>query len=309
MVVKSRKPKTLKFKTREEWLAGRNGGIGGSDAAAAIGASKWLDPTTLWMEKLGLIEPQAESEAMYWGHVHEPSIGARYAEISGRAVVHNEDQWRYVIHQHPQHDFLLATLDFEQVDRSKGPGVLECKATGSIQADPEEYACDPPIEWQIQVQHQLMVTGMQWGTIACLIRGNTLVTCDIERNEDFIEIMQQKETEFWTMVLDRQQPAFDGSPSSVEALLRIYPKEKQGKIIALSDDALGWDERLSEIKEEVKRLKAEEEELKARIKAELGDAETGVLPGKRGVYRFKTVSRNGYTVQPTEFRQLTRGAK
>ena len=36
---------------REEWLALRKQGIGGSDAAAACGLSRWKSPLGLWLEK------------------------------------------------------------------------------------------------------------------------------------------------------------------------------------------------------------------------------------------------------------------
>ena len=48
---------------KSDWLALREKGIGGSQAAAAIGLSRWQDPLTLWAEKTGRIKAQEAGEA------------------------------------------------------------------------------------------------------------------------------------------------------------------------------------------------------------------------------------------------------
>jgi len=40
-------------RTRQEWLQERRKGIGGSDAAAVLGLSKWKTPYALWLKKTG----------------------------------------------------------------------------------------------------------------------------------------------------------------------------------------------------------------------------------------------------------------
>ena len=37
--------------TREEWLARRRSGIGGSDVAAVLGLSPWKSPRQVWLDK------------------------------------------------------------------------------------------------------------------------------------------------------------------------------------------------------------------------------------------------------------------
>ncbi len=43
--------------------------------------------------------------------------------------------------------------------------------------------------------------------------------------------------------------------------------------------------------------------MEARIKAAMGDAATGLLP-EGGGYRLKDISRKGYAVEPTTYREL-----
>lgn len=64
---------------REDWLAVRKGGIGSSDAAAAVGLNPYKSQLELWLEKTGRdaslpkIDPQDEESPAYWGNVLEPS--------------------------------------------------------------------------------------------------------------------------------------------------------------------------------------------------------------------------------------------
>ena len=41
------------FKTREEWLANRMQGIGGSEIASVIGQNPWMSNVELWEYKTG----------------------------------------------------------------------------------------------------------------------------------------------------------------------------------------------------------------------------------------------------------------
>lgn len=306
--MRKKAPRKIVTSSRTDWLAARTQGIGGSDAATVVGANPWSDPTTLWMEKTGMRSPQAENEAMWWGNQLEAIVAQRHAMVTGRPIESPAPPGKFLIHQHPTQDFALATLDFLQVDDQRGPGILEIKTTGSPKINADEWMEDPPLHYQIQLQHQLMVTGMEWGSLSVLIRGNQFATCDIARNEDFCQLLLAKEKEFWQMVLDGQMPAFDGSVSSVEAIHHLYPVQTAGKVIQLSDEFRDLAEELEQVTEERKELEKREEEIKARVKAELGDAERGIIPGG-GFWNFKLVESKEYVVPAKSYRKLTRTKK
>ena len=52
---------------RAAWLAGRKSGLGGSDAAAVLGLSKWRTAVDVYMDKLSDGHEQEQSDPMYWG--------------------------------------------------------------------------------------------------------------------------------------------------------------------------------------------------------------------------------------------------
>ena len=72
--------KTLEM-TYEEWKAARMKGIGGSDAAAAIGVSRWKSPLQLYLEKSGEIEQPEAGEAAYWGNVLEAVVADEFTKL------------------------------------------------------------------------------------------------------------------------------------------------------------------------------------------------------------------------------------
>lgn len=63
-----------------EWLQQRTHGIGGSDVAAIMGISKYKSAYALYMEKVGLLQPEdiSDKPAVHWGCVLEPIVGEEY---------------------------------------------------------------------------------------------------------------------------------------------------------------------------------------------------------------------------------------
>ena len=160
--------------TRDQWLQERQTCIGASDAAAIMSESPWKSRYALWAEKVHGIETTEESERMKWGLLLEPAISdafTQWAEENLDSFTHvSPDGNGRVIRRHPEYDFLGATLDRLVYAGDDLIGVLEIKTPdGRNHADWQD---GPPLYYQIQVQHQLMVTGLPMGWIAVLIGGN-----------------------------------------------------------------------------------------------------------------------------------------
>ena len=51
----------------EDWLELRRNGIGGSDAAAVCGVSRYKSPVELWMEKTDRIKPTEAGDSALHG--------------------------------------------------------------------------------------------------------------------------------------------------------------------------------------------------------------------------------------------------
>jgi len=289
----------------ELWLEQRKLGIGASEAAAAMGISPWVSRFQLWAEKTGKAAPPDLDgvEAIKWGHRLEGPVAEAFEEETGRTVVRNDTN---DLLRHPDHLFMIATVDaLQERDDRAGEGVLEIKTTSAF--NEKEWDPEPPLYYQVQVQHQLAVTGLEWGSLAVLIGGQKMIYRDVERNAKFIATMTELETEFWEMVKAEEPPEPDGSRATLATLKRMYPKDNE-ETVALPLDAQSWDGELESIKAKQKGLKARREWLENQLIHALGPASIGVLPSG-ACYSYRKQERSGYTVKPTSFRKLYRKEK
>jgi putative phage-type endonuclease len=291
---------TTVLDSRDAWLDARRTGIGASDAAAVLGVSPWRGPLQVYCEKLQIAEPDpVEVEAMEWGLALETPIAARYQRETGRTVI---DPGLFTIHRSPEHPFMLATVDRFIETPDRGRGVLEIKTTGGYRG---EWDTDAPLPYQIQILHQMAVTGVQWGSLAVLVGGQKFLWLDVERNDEFIAALVEREREFWDRVERRDPPSPDASESCRELLKRLYPREAPGQVIALPPEAVKWDVQRREAMLLLQRDEADKREAENLLIAALGEAEVGLLPdGTR--YSYKSQTRKGYTVEPATFRVLRR---
>nr|WP_206951296.1 YqaJ viral recombinase family protein [Trinickia acidisoli] len=122
--------------------------------------------------------------------------------------------------QHPTVPFMLANVDREVVG-NRDVQLLECKTAGEFGA--RLWRDGVPEYAQLQVQHQLAVTGKSSADVAVLICGQKLEVHRIERDDGLIARLIELEAAFWRHVETDTPPAADGSESVDRALRCLYP--------------------------------------------------------------------------------------
>ena len=262
--------KTLDLK-REDWLNVRKSGIGSSDAGAAVGLNPYKSQLELWMEKTGRdgtlpkVDPHDETSPMYWGALLEPIVAAHYSKRTGYKVRRIN-----AVLQHPKEPWMLANLDRE-VMGAPDVQILECKTAGINGA--RLWKEGVPEYVQLQVMHQLAVTGKQAADVAVLICGQDLQIHRIERNETMIAQLIQLEEQFWAYVQRDEAPPADGSDSADVALRALYPQDN-GQCLDLVDDlamSAAFSDLLA-IRRSLADQVALEAVIKQRIQQRMGDA-------------------------------------
>lgn len=219
---------------RDQWLTVRKGGIGSSDAAAAVGLNPYKSQLELWLEKTGRdgnlpkTDPNDESSPMYWGILLEPFVAAHYTKRTGNKVRRIN-----AVLQHPIEPWMLANIDREVIG-VPDVQILECKTTGINGV--RLWKDGVPEYVQLQVMHQLAVTGKQSADVAVLICGQELQVHRIERDETMISQLIELERQFWHFVELDQAPPADGSDSAELALRCLYPRDN-GKTLDLRHDS------------------------------------------------------------------------
>lgn len=152
---------------REEWLAYRRRGIGGSDAAAVLGISPFMTGRDLYYDKLG-ISAAADDEnwvAKEIGHRLEPLVAEIFSKRTGLKVFQKKFMF-----QHPQYPWMLADLDYLVELPDGSIAILECKTSTSNSSENWWYAGKEivPAYYESQGRHYMAVMNYGKTFFCCL---------------------------------------------------------------------------------------------------------------------------------------------
>ena len=258
---------------RHQWLSVRQGGIGSSDAAAAVGLCPYKSQLELWMEKTGRRPAEDASPGMddprYWGTLLEPYVAVAYSQLTGRKV-----RKVNAVLQHPTFPYMLANIDREVVGCPEVQ-ILECKTAGEWGS--RLWRDGVPEYVQLQVQHQLAVTNQRAADVAVLLCGQHLEIHRIERDEEVIARLMVLEARFWQFVTTDVAPPADGSESAGKALRQLY--SGGGNTLDFCEDRALSDTfaQLVALKAELEARGKDAERLKQTLQQAMGDAARAVF--------------------------------
>ncbi|HZJ96509.1 MAG TPA: YqaJ viral recombinase family protein, partial [Oligella sp.] len=177
-----------------------------------------------------------------------------------------------------------ANIDREVIGASDVQ-ILECKTAGEFGA--RLWKEGVPEYIQLQVQHQLAVTGKKAADVAVLMCGQQLQVHRIHRDEELIDKLMELQERFWYYVTSDTPPPADGSASSATALRYLYPRDTGGQVdFQLDSNMSQLFESLQEARAQLETYKQQEELFKQQIQEAMGDAtkavfSTGAVSWKR----------------------------
>ncbi|HEL3014602.1 lambda-exonuclease family protein [Stenotrophomonas maltophilia] len=266
---------------RGQWLEVRRGGIGSSDAATAVGLNPYKSQLELWLEKTGRQPATEDTPGMddprYWGTLLEPYVAVAYQQKTGRRV-----RKLNAVLQHPSMPYMLANIDREVVGEPDVQ-ILECKTAGEFGS--RLWKDGVPGYVQLQVHHQLAVTGKNAADVAVLLCGQDLQIHRIVRDEEVIARLVVLEARFWECVETDTPPAADGSESAARALRHLHPGNDTS-LDFTGDVALcqAFDE-LAALRAELDARGQRAEALKQAIQQAMGDASKAHFTNGTVTYR------------------------
>ena len=265
-----------------DWLAWRRKGIGGSDAGVVCGVSKYKTPLELFMEKTGLSPPAEAGEPAYWGRQLESLVKAEFTKRTGIEVIAVNK-----LLQSKEYPFMLANLDGVCRHPTYGKCVFESKTASAYKSS--EWEDTIPIEYRLQLQHYLAVTGYMGAYIAVLIGGNTFKYQFIERDEELISMLIQRESDFWGHVQSDIPPSLDGSEASAKYLNKRFSSSVSRSKIKLPETAAALIKQYDDASEQLERITEQKKEAENLLKQMLGEHEVGTA-GDR-IVTWKNVSQ------------------
>lgn len=243
----------------DEWVRYRTTGIGGSDVASIMGASKYRSPLEVWLEKTGRKESPdlSDKESVEWGNRLESVIRDKFADVHPElevsevkaTLVRKDRLWAH------------ANLDGMVKDKDGNYGILEIKTVGK--AREHDWDDGVPDYYLTQVTHYMSVTGWDYAYVAALIGGQRYVEHRVERDEDDVVAIVNAVDSFWRgFVMPDVMPAIVGTQSESRAIREQHPKATGGNEYVTKPDAqdmfnsLAWDyEKAREAESAAKKAK------------------------------------------------------
>lgn len=281
------KKKSTLGMSREEWLELRKHSIGGSDAAAIIGLSKWASPYTVWADKTGRLPDKPDTEAMRQGRDLEEYVAQRFSEATGKRVKRCN-----AILYNPAYPHSHADVDRMIVGENAG---LECKTTSTL--DVKQFrGVEFPEKYYAQCVHYMAITGADRWYLAVLVLGKEFHVYTLERDEAEIRALMDAETAFWEQYVETDTPpAADGAESTTDAIRTIYADSSQSICILFGRETLL--EEYMALKSQSKALDARIAEIQNTIMEDMQDAERGEC----GAYTVIWKAQERDTFQRKEF--------
>lgn len=291
------------FGSRQDWLKERRHYIGSSDASAVVGENPHTTAAKVAESKWSDV-PEVEKDVPTYirlGQHLEPFIASEYVlAVPDAKIIHPPKNYIVLNDNYPQ---LSATPDFFIHRPEFGWGVLECKSTGVWSKEDLDRHC-------IQLQHQMLVTGLSWGVIAWTTFRGAFDCEQFDADEATQKQMLAHYERFWADVLLKNPPLTDGRDDR-EVIRRLYGLRED--TVSLPQEAVGLDlhyagieEQLSEVNARKKALDEQKAALQTQILALMKGAASAVVG--ETIYTRKTVERKGYTVEPTSYELFSRKA-
>ena len=287
--------------SREAWLRARRGGIGASDAAACVGCSPYQSTLGLWAEKAGRVEPQppADMDAVEMGRLLEPIVLERLRQKTGLWV----ESWpSELIVMRDGEPWQRCTPDGLVFDPSRGVGLVQAKTARETDAG---WGEEPPVHYQMQVQHEMAVTGLSYALLVVLFGGRKLEWYAVQRDEAVIEWLTSVERQIWGYVTLDQEPPPELITGDVMLraadTMRLHPDDDGTEIVLDAADA-GIAREYAALCDATKAYKKRRRQLKAMLIERIGPATYAQADGLR--LSLKTQERQEHVVKASKFRVL-----
>lgn len=256
-------------KDEQEWLALRTKDITSTDVAALFGISPYLTEFELWhRKKSGMAGDFQVNERMTWGTRLQDAIAV------GIAVDHKLEVDKMIDYMRIPELRMGSSFDYFE----GANGILEVKNVDSL-AYKDGWIVDganveAPAHIELQVQHQMLVSGRTQAAIGALIGGNRVVI--IRRKPDLAvaHAIKSKVAKFWESI-DANQPPEPNFKEDAAFISRLNGYAEPGKVVNATGDNIiaGLVRDYKEWSAKSESAKNEKDAIKARLLTLIGDAE------------------------------------
>lgn len=246
--------------------------LGGSDVAGILGISPWRTPLDVYLDK---VQPRkappspAKQKIFSRGQRMEPYVIDLLSEETGLVIAKRGE--RYL---DPEFSFIAAEIDAEAESGEN----IEIKTCSPFKAREwgEQQTDAIPVHYTAQAMHGLMVTGKKVCVFGVLIGADDFRVYRVERDDETIGAIREKEVQFWEMVTSLTPPPL----TAVSDVMRIFDRDV-GTGIEADGKALDALLQLRELQARRKEITEEIEFAEQKLKIFMQDNSYISLQGKQ----------------------------
>lgn len=259
--------KSIKPESEEHWLKLRTEDVTSTEVSALFGLSPYLTEFELWHRKKEKnIVKIDENDRMKWGKRLEPVIAEGIAADHGwsiqimKSYVRDED-----LKMGSSFDYFIGDdgiLEIKNVDN------LVYKSGWSIDGDDVEA----PHHIELQVQHQLALTGRKYALIGALIGGNQVTLIRREPDAEIMQSIKERIFRFWQSI-EKNTPPKPNFEKDHDFIKKLYAYSEPGKVIEANDRIIDLAQKYYKFSEQIKVAETQKDGIKAELLTLIGDSE------------------------------------
>jgi putative phage-type endonuclease len=279
----------------QHWHALRAQDLTSTDIAALFGMSPYATAIDVWHNKRdGVTASIPDNERMKWGRRLESVVARGIAEDQGWLAIPFKEYGRIMIARiGSSFDFMAINAPPPDYDglawfpEKPKPGVtflLEIKTVDALAyrngLTVEDDFIEAPAHIELQLQHQLLVSGLRVGYIGALIGGNRVELLRREADDEVHAAILKRAAEFWRSIKAGTPPPVV-TADDARAFIRRATTISPGTLLDWRGDA--EPQAMLSAYQDAKRAAKEAEDaadvLKAELLARIGDAERVMWDG------------------------------
>lgn len=180
-----------------EWLKWRRNKITASDAPIIMGQSPWKSVVQLYEDKILGQEDQV-NVYMQRGKDLEPIALEAFEKETGIIMFP-------MVFEHDERNWMGVSYDGVTLGRD---AILEIKCPGKKDHHYVEVNKMVPVKYRAQIQHQIYISGLDF-SFYYSFDGEKGIILEVKRDQEFIEKMIEKETEFWNCLKTFKPPRIE----------------------------------------------------------------------------------------------------
>lgn len=243
---------TIQIKSEEQWLRERLLDITSTEVSALFDLSPYRTEFELYHEKRdGQLIKFKENARMKWGKRFEAPIAYGVAEDEGWNIE------KFDVYMRDVPARMGSSFDFKIKSQSDGDGILEIKNVDALAYKrswiDDGVTIEAPEHIELQIQHQMEVSGLKWCALVAMVGGNTPKIVYRQHDQVIGKKIRAKVAEFWQRVADGIPPSADYTKDA-DLIAQLYSQANDGEVFDATGD------------ENIARLVAQYQSAAAQIK-------------------------------------------